>query len=125
MPTIVSGYVWSQKPNINTTLLLDEKLARSKGLLHFEERRVMHSTSLASIKHKALAGAACAGLVLATAGMTLGFSGAAWAAKANCTITTVPTPANINTGGSVQFSGTVSGKAPVTYSWNFGCTALG
>ena len=65
------------------------------------------------------------GLVLATAGMTLGFSGAAWAAKANCTITTVPTPANINTGGSVQFSGTVSGKAPVTYSWNFGCTALG
>ena len=38
---------------------------------------------------------------------------------ANCTITTIPTPPVITAGGSVEFSGSVTGKTPITYSWTF------
>ncbi len=40
--------------------------------------------------------------------------------NATCTITTVPTPAVIDEGQTVDFTGNVSGKAPRTYSWTFG-----
>ena len=53
-------------------------------------------------------------LAMTTFGLT---SGGAFAA--NCNITTMPTPANITVGQSVQFSGNVSGKSPYTYSWTF------
>ena len=58
--------------------------------------------------------------------LTLALSWAAWAAPgggggggANCSITTVPDPAVIDAGQSVQFTGSVSGKGPATYSWTF------
>jgi hypothetical protein len=38
---------------------------------------------------------------------------------ANCSITTSPDPAIINEGGSVTFTGSVSGKPPQSYSWTF------
>jgi hypothetical protein len=38
---------------------------------------------------------------------------------ANCSITTSPDPAVINAGGSVTFTGSVSGKPPRSYSWTF------
>jgi hypothetical protein len=44
---------------------------------------------------------------------------AANAQAANCSITTSPDPAVINEGGSVTFTGSVSGKPPRTYSWTF------
>jgi len=59
-----------------------------------------------------------------TAGLLLCATTSVFAA-ANCTITTVPDPANITVGGSVDFTGSVSGKPPATYSWDFGCTVLG
>jgi hypothetical protein len=52
--------------------------------------------------------------VAATFGLTFG-----QAYAANCSITTVPTPANITVGQSVDFSGSVSGKPPITYDWTF------
>ena len=46
-----------------------------------------------------------------------------WAASgaqaANCSISTTPSPPTINTGQSVAFSGSVSGKSPKTYNWAF------
>ena len=41
------------------------------------------------------------------------------ARSANCSISTTPTPAVISAGGSVTFSGSVSGKTPYTYAWTF------
>jgi hypothetical protein len=41
------------------------------------------------------------------------------ALAANCSITTSPDPAIISEGGSVTFTGSVSGKPPRTYSWTF------
>lgn len=38
---------------------------------------------------------------------------------ATCTISTTPSPATINVGQSVNFSGSVSGKTPKTYAWTF------
>jgi len=38
---------------------------------------------------------------------------------ANCSITTTPNPAIITAGQSVDFSGSVSGRPPATYSWTF------
>jgi len=38
---------------------------------------------------------------------------------ANCSISTVPSPANITAGGSVEFTGNVGGKPPRTMSWDF------
>jgi hypothetical protein len=38
---------------------------------------------------------------------------------ANCSISTVPSPASVNVGASVAFSGSVSGKNPRTYNWTF------
>jgi len=57
--------------------------------------------------------------------LTCSLAGTAWAQPggggggANCTITTVPNPANITEGDSVDFVGSVSGKSPQTYSWTF------
>ena len=52
--------------------------------------------------------------VAATFGLTFG-----QAYAANCSITTVPDPASITVGQSVDFSGSVSGKPPITYAWTF------
>ena len=38
---------------------------------------------------------------------------------ANCSITTVPDPASIDEGQSVQFTDSVAGKGPATYTWTF------
>ena len=59
---------------------------------------------------------------LAFLALTCSFSGTAWAQAggggggggANCTITTDPAPAEIDEGGSVRFTGSVSGKGPAT-----------
>jgi hypothetical protein len=45
-------------------------------------------------------------------------SGAAQAA-ATCSISTTPNPPTITAGQSVAFTGTVTGKTPVTYAWTF------
>ncbi|MCK4708568.1 MAG: cadherin-like domain-containing protein, partial [Gammaproteobacteria bacterium] len=55
--------------------------------------------------------------VLLAAAICMTFSmGSLYAA---CTITTVPDPATITTGQSIDFTGTVTGKKPATYSWTF------
>ena len=38
---------------------------------------------------------------------------------ATCVISTQPSPPDITTGGSIDFSGSVSGKSPYTYDWEF------
>jgi hypothetical protein len=38
---------------------------------------------------------------------------------ADCTISTSPSPAVITEGGSIDFTGSVSGKQPSTYAWTF------
>jgi hypothetical protein len=40
-------------------------------------------------------------------------------AAARCSVNTVPSPAVITAGGSVDFSGRVTGRPPVAYSWTF------
>jgi hypothetical protein len=40
-------------------------------------------------------------------------------AAANCSITTDPSPPTISEGGSVTFTGSVSGKPPASYDWTF------
>ncbi|MGD8854410.1 MAG: Ig-like domain-containing protein, partial [Gammaproteobacteria bacterium] len=53
------------------------------------------------------------------AAVTFGLTFSQAFAAANCSITTVPDPAVIDEGQSVDFTGSVSGKPPVTYSWTF------
>ena len=59
-----------------------------------------------------------AAAIAAGAGILLAASNAH--AAANCSITTDPAPPTITEGGSVVFTGSVSGKPPATYDWTFG-----
>jgi VCBS repeat-containing protein len=55
---------------------------------------------------------------LLSAGLVLLVS-ATSAQAATCSISTSPSPATIDVGQSVSFSGSVSGKSPKTYAWTF------
>ena len=57
--------------------------------------------------------------LLLSAGM-LSLMSVTTAHAANCSITTVPSPATVNIGQTVDFTGSVTGKSPKTYSWTFG-----
>ena len=62
----------------------------------------------------------CAGAALAlSVGVVQAKPGGGGGGGANCSITTVPDPAVIDEGQSVQFTGSVSGKGPATYAWTF------
>jgi hypothetical protein len=56
----------------------------------------------------------------AAAGLSLLFAAAGVQAAATCSIATSPSPATINAGQSIAFTGTVTGKSPYTYTWTFG-----
>ena len=59
--------------------------------------------------------------IIAVAGIAgvLASGDAAAAPGASCNINTTPNPPVITAGGSVDFTGTVSGKPPITYAWTF------
>ena len=79
-------------------MVMNERIGASNGLY----------PGLARLKHL---------LLLATATVTGLAAGGAFAA--NCSISTVPSPAVITEGQSVEFSGSVSGKRPRSYDWTF------
>lgn len=56
--------------------------------------------------------------VATVAGLTM-LLGAGALQAASCSIGTTPTPPTINVGGSVAFTGSVTGKSPLNYAWNF------
>ena len=61
-------------------------------------------------------------LILIAAFAILAYADLATAARpttTNCTVSTDPSPAVISEGGSIQFTGSVSGKPPASYSWSF------
>ena len=51
--------------------------------------------------------------------VTLAAFGADALAEATCSITTVPSPAEISAGESVTFTGNISGKGRKSYVWDF------
>ena len=63
--------------------------------------------------------ASCASLALSFCVVQAQPGGGGGGGSATCSINTVPTPSDISAGGSVDFTGNVSGKSPRTYSWTF------
>jgi len=59
------------------------------------------------------------GVVAIAAGFTLLLATGGLQAAATCSIGTTPNPPTINVGQSIAFTGTVTGKAPLTYNWAF------
>ncbi len=59
------------------------------------------------------------GVVAIAAGFTLLLAAGGLQAAATCSIGTTPNPPTINVGQSIAFTGTVTGKAPLTYNWAF------
>lgn len=59
------------------------------------------------------------GMMAAATGLALLMAANMVQAAATCSISTTPSPPTINVGQSVAFTGTVSGKTPVTYTWAF------
>ncbi len=58
------------------------------------------------------------GVVATAAGFAL-LLAAGGLQAATCSISTTPNPPTINVGQSVAFTGSVTGKSPLTYSWAF------
>ena len=53
------------------------------------------------------------------AGFTLLLAAGGLQAAATCSISTTPNPPTINVGQSLAFTGSVTGKSPLTYTWAF------